>query len=192
MTFKLKYETPKEWAVEAIKDIDSFLQDHADAERKVANMCLSLIAKYPNRHEIINELIQISVEELMHFRQVHDLLLYRGETLNGVFQKDPYIKGLLSIVRSDSDLLFMDRLIIASVAELRGSERFKLIGETIEDKRIAKFYLNLHKQELEHIDAFIKMAKFYFDDDIVDKRVNQILEQEAKVTSSLPWRSAIH
>ena len=70
MTFKLKYETPKEWAIEAIKDINSFLQDHADAERKVANMCLSLIAKYPNRHEIINELVQISVEELMHFRRL--------------------------------------------------------------------------------------------------------------------------
>ena len=192
MTFKLKYETPIEWAIEAIKDIDSFLQDHADAERKVANMCLSLIAKYPNRHEIINELIQISVEELMHFRQVHELILHRGQVLNGIFQKDPYIKGLLTIVRSDSDLLFMDRLIIASVAELRGSERFKLIGETIEDQKISKFYLNLHKQELEHIDAFIKMAKVYFEDSVVDKRVDEILEQEAKVTASLPWRSAIH
>ena len=192
MNFKLKYDTPKEWAIEAIKDIDSFLQDHADAERKVANMCLSLIAKYPNRHEIIDELIQISVEELMHFRQVHGLIRYRGDVLNGVFQKDPYIKGLLSIVRSDSELLFMDRLIIASVAELRGSERFKLIGDVIDDPKISKFYLNLHKQELEHIDSFIKMAKVYFEDEIVNKRVNEILEQEAKVTESLPWRSAIH
>ena len=192
MIFKLKYDTPKEWAIEAIKDIDSFLQDHADAERKVANMCLSLIAKYPNKHEIIDELIQISVEELMHFRQVHELIRYRGDVLNGVFQKDPYIKGLLSIVRSDSELLFMDRLIIASVAELRGSERFKLIGEVIDDPKISKFYLNLHKQELEHIDSFIKMAKIYFDSDLVNKRVDEILEQEAKVTESLPWRSAIH
>ena len=192
MIFKLKYDTPKEWAIEAIKDIDSFLQDHADAERKVANMCLSLIAKYPNKHEIIDELIQISVEELMHFRQVHELIRYRGDVLNGVFQKDPYIKGLLSIVRSDSELLFMDRLIIASVAELRGSERFKLIGEVIDDPKISKFYINLHKQELEHIDSFIKMAKIYFDSDLVNKRVDEILEQEAKVTKSLPWKSAIH
>ena len=71
-------------------------------------------------------------------------------------------------------------------------ERFKLIGETIEDQKISKFYLNLHKQELEHIDSFIKMAKVYFEDSVVDKRVDEILEQEAKVTASLPWRSAIH
>ena len=189
---KLKYTTPIEWAEQAVEDIDSFLQDHADAERKVANMCLSLIAKYPNRTEIIDELIQISVEELLHFKQVYELIRYRGQELNGVFQKDPYIKGLMSIVRSDSEQLFMDRLIIASVAELRGSERFKLIGEVCEDQKLAKFYTNLHLQELEHIDSFIKMAKIYFDHEQVDIRTKEILEKEAEVSSALPWRSAIH
>ena len=89
---KLKYTTPIEWAEQAVEDIDSFLQDHADAERKVANMCLSLIAKYPNRTEIIDELIQISVEELLHFKQVYELIRYRGQQLNGVFQKIPTLK----------------------------------------------------------------------------------------------------
>ena len=189
---ELIYKTPIEWAKQAVEDMDAFLQDHADAERKVANMCLSLIAKYPNRVEIIDELIQISVEELLHFKQVYELIRYRGQELNGVFQKDPYIKGLMSIVRSDSEQLFMDRLIIASVAELRGSERFKLIGEVCEDQKIAKFYTNLHFQELEHIDSFIKMAKIYFDHEQVDIRTKEILKKEAEVSSALPWRSAIH
>lgn len=189
---ELIYKTPIEWAKQAVEDMDAFLQDHADAERKVANMCLSLIAKYPNRVEIIDELIQISVEELLHFKQVYELIRYRGQELNGVFQKDPYIKGLMSIVRSDSEQLFMDRLIIASVAELRGSERFKLIGEVCEDQKLAKFYTNLHLQELEHIDSFIKMAKIYFDHEQVDVRTKEILEKEAEVSSALPWRSAIH
>lgn len=189
---ELIYKTPIEWAKQAVEDMDAFLQDHADAERKVANMCLSLIAKYPNRVEIIDELIQISVEELLHFKQVYELIRYRGQELNGVFQKDPYIKGLMSIVRSDTEQLFMDRLIIASVAELRGSERFKLIGEVCEDQKLAKFYTNLHLQELEHIDSFIKMAKIYFDHEQVDIRTKEILKKEAEVSSALPWRSAIH
>ena len=189
---ELIYKTPIEWAKQAVEDMDAFLQDHADAERKVANMCLSLIAKYPNRVEIIDELIQISVEELLHFKQVYELIRYRGQELNGVFQKDPYIKGLMSIVRSDTEQLFMDRLIIASVAELRGSERFILIGEVCEDQKLAKFYTNLHLQELEHIDSFIKMAKIYFDHEQVDIRTKEILKKEAEVSSALPWRSAIH
>jgi tRNA-(ms[2]io[6]A)-hydroxylase len=98
----------------------------------------------------------------------------------------------MSIIRSDSDELFMDRLIIASIAELRGSERFKLISQVVNDAKIAKFYNNLHLQELEHIDSFIKMAKIYFDSNEVDKRTEIILEREAKVSSELPWRSAIH
>jgi tRNA-(ms[2]io[6]A)-hydroxylase len=192
MKLELKYTTPIEWALQAVKDIDSFLQDHADAERKVANMCLSLIAKYPDRVKIIDELIQISVEELLHFKQVYGLIRYRGNELNGVFQKDPYIKGLMSVVRSDREHLFMDRLIIASIAELRGSERFKLISEVVEDQKIAKFYKNLHLQELEHIDSFINMAKSYFDPKDVNERVEQILIKEGEVSAGLPWRSAIH
>lgn len=98
----------------------------------------------------------------------------------------------MPIIRSGSDELFMDRLIIASVAELRGSERFKLIGEVVDDPKIAKFYTNLYIQELQHIDSFIKMAKYYFEDDLVDKRTEEILIKEAEVSKNLPWRSAIH
>jgi tRNA-(ms[2]io[6]A)-hydroxylase len=98
----------------------------------------------------------------------------------------------MSIVRSDRDQLFMDRLIIASVAELRGSERFKLISEVIGDQKIAKFYKNLHLQELEHIDSFINMAKCYFDEKEVNQRVEQVLIKEGEVSANLPWRSAIH
>ena len=36
------------------------------------------------------------------------------------------------------------------------------------------------------------MAKIYFDSNEVDKRTEIILEREAKVSSELPWRSAIH
>jgi len=192
LLFELKYKTPIEWAHQAVDGIDEFLQDHADAERKVSTMCMSLIAKYYDRHEIIDELLQIAVEELLHFKQVYKIIRNRGNTLNGVFQKDPYIKGLLSIVRSDRELLFMDRLIIASVAELRGSERFGLIGQVAKDPEIAKFYKNLHFQELEHIESFIKMAKLYFSDDEVNNRVEEILIKEGEVTQSLPWRCAIH
>lgn len=192
MKLELKYNTPIEWAEQAVLGIDDFLQDHADAERKVSNMCMSFIAKYPNRHEIIDELIQIAVEELLHFKQVYQLIQKRGNELSPIFHKDPYMKLLMPILRSDRDLLFMDRLIVASIAELRGSERFKLIGQVVKDQDIAKFYTNLHIQELEHIDSFINMAKLYFPESEVNNRVEQILEKEAEVTESLPWRCAIH
>ncbi len=192
MSLELHYKTPIEWADQAYEGIDEFLQDHADAERKVSNLCLSMITKYPNREEIIEELTQIAVEELLHFKQVYEIMKQRNLTLRSNFKQDAYIKQLSTIVREDSDGRFMDRLILASIAEMRGSERFGLLGEVATEAEIARFYRNLHLQEMEHIDSFIKMAKVYFDDKEVDERVQEILAKEAEVTKGLPWRPSLH
>ena len=42
----------------------AFLQDHADCERKASAMAMSFVAKYPDRSEIIPELIATGIEEL--------------------------------------------------------------------------------------------------------------------------------
>ena len=144
MEIKLKYDTPVEWADQVVQNIDAFLQDHADAERKVAHMCLSLIAKYPDKRDIIADLNQIAIEELLHFKQVYNIMYRRGLTIDSEFKKDPYMKGISSIIREDSQKRLLDRLILASVAEMRGVERFKLISHVIKDQELKKFYSNLY------------------------------------------------
>lgn len=192
MKLELHYKTPVEWAEQAYEGLNEFLQDHADSERKVSNLCLSIIAKYPNRHEIIEELTQIAVEELLHFKQVYEIMKKRGLTLRSNFKQDQYIKQLSTIVREDSEGRFIDRLILASIAEMRGSERFGLLGEVAKEPEIERFYKNLHLQEMEHIDSFINMAKIYFPEEVVDARVQEILAKEGEVTEGLPWRPALH
>src|SRR5207249_11705107 len=56
----------------------AFLQDHADCERKASAMAMSFVAKYPDRVEIIPELIETGVEELEHFQQVYARMEKRG------------------------------------------------------------------------------------------------------------------
>lgn len=192
MEIKLKYDTPKEWANQVLENLDEFLQDHADAERKVSTMCMSIIAKYPDRSKIVAELTQTAVEELLHFKQVYELMQKRGLTLNGKFNQDTYLKGILPHVRTSRDGRFLDRLIIASIAEMRGVERFKLVGEAAEEEDVKKFYLNLYKQEKEHVDLFLKMGMEYFPEEEVEKRLNELLEIEAEVIEKLPWRPSIH
>ena len=63
------------WVDAVMADVPAFLQDHADCERKASAMAMSLVAKYPNRLEIIPELIATGVEELEHFQQVYELSL---------------------------------------------------------------------------------------------------------------------
>ena len=192
MEIKLKYDTPTEWAKQVVENIDIFLQDHADAERKVANMCLSLIAKYPDKRDIIADLNQIAVEELLHFKQVYDIMYKRGLTIDSEFKKDPYMKGLSSIIREDNQERLLDRLILASVAEMRGVERFKLISDVIEDKELKKFYSNLYIQEKDHVDIFLQLAERYFSTEDVETRLEEILTKEGEVIEFLPWRPAIH
>ena len=192
MEIKLKYDTPAEWAKQVVENIDVFLQDHADAERKVANMCLSLIAKYPDKRDIIADLNQIAVEELLHFKQVYDIMYKRGLTIDSEFKKDPYMKGLSSIIREDNQERLLDRLILASVAEMRGVERFKLISDVIKDQELKKFYSNLYIQEKEHVDIFLQLAERYFSTEDVASRLEEILIKEGEVIEFLPWRPAIH
>ncbi len=192
MEIKLKYDTPKEWANQVLENIPEFLQDHADAERKVSTMCMSIIAKYPDRTKIIAELTQTAVEELLHFKQVYELMQSRGLSLDGVFKQDTYLKGILPHVRTSRDGRFLDRLIIASIAEMRGVERFKLISEAAEETDIKKFYTNLYKQEKEHVDLFLKMGTEYFPEEEVEKRLNELLDVEAEVIEKMPWRPGIH
>ena len=192
MEIKLKYDTPKEWANQVLENLDEFLQDHADAERKVSTMCMSIVAKYPDRSKIIAELTQTAVEELLHFKQVYELMQKRGLTLNGKFNQDTYLKGILPHVRTSRDGRFLDRLIIASIAEMRGVERFKLVGEAAEEDDIKKFYTNLYQQEKAHVDLFLKMATHYFSEEEIKERLEELLIIEGEVTSKLPWRPAIH
>ena len=63
--------TRPEWVQAVMANFPAFLQDHADCERKASAMAMSFVAKYPDRVEIIPELIETGIEELQHFQQVY-------------------------------------------------------------------------------------------------------------------------
>ena len=91
----LKVDSKKEWIAAVMSDFNEFLRDHADCERKASAMALSFVAKYPNRKEILPELIDTAVEELEHFRDVYAIMERRGISLNHEIGKDPYVSKLL-------------------------------------------------------------------------------------------------
>ena len=63
LNLDIKTPSPQAWLDAVLSDFDSFLQDHADCERKASSMAMSLVAKYPNRLEIIPELIETGVDQ---------------------------------------------------------------------------------------------------------------------------------
>jgi tRNA-(ms[2]io[6]A)-hydroxylase len=192
LNLDIKGASSQEWLDTVMADFGSFLQDHADCERKASAMNMSLVAKYPNRVEIIPELIATGIEELQHFEAVYKLMEERGIELQHSIADDPYIKALMKIRHSDVEGRFLDHLLIASVFETRGGERFRMIAEAHPEPDIAKFYKALWVSEAKHGHTFVKMALNYFPEEEVYSRLAWWVDQECEVVKNLPLRAALH
>ncbi|MEP2772012.1 MAG: tRNA-(ms[2]io[6]A)-hydroxylase [Fulvivirga sp.] len=192
LSIELACESSKDWVDTVMADFDAFLQDHANCERKASAMAMSFVAKYPDRLEIIPELIDTAVEELEHFRSVYEIMKARGVQLPAQMGQDIYVKQLVDRCRSTVDERFMDRLLLASIIECRGAERFRLIYENLEEGELKKFYHNLWASEAKHGNIFVKMALNYFDKNEVYTRLEELNNAEAEVLQQLPLKAALH
>lgn len=192
LNLDIRYPSPKSWLDAVLSNFNSFLIDHADCERKASAMALSFVAKYPNRTEIIPELIETALEELEHFKMVYELMQQRGIQLPSGMAKDPYISELLNNTRTGLEERFLDRLLIASVAETRGAERFRLIAEQLEDEDLKKFYKMLWTSEAKHGHIYVKMALNYFPENTVYLWLDRWTDIESKVIRNLEIRAALH
>ena len=184
--------SPDAWLEAVMQDFDSFLQDHADCERKASAMAMSFVAKYPDRTEIIPELIETAQEELEHFRDVYKIMESRGITLRHEIQADEYVNKLLKQCRSGRFERFIDRLLLASVVECRGAERFRMIYEALPAGDLKKFYHQLWASEAKHGNIFVVMALNYAPEDEVYKRLRELVAAEAPILQALPIRAALH
>lgn len=193
LSVELKCASPQAWLDKVMNDFDIFLLDHADCERKASSMAMSFVAKYPDRTDIIPELIETAIEELEHFRDVYALIMARGGKLNHVIEEDPYIKQMLDFCRTGRNERFLDRMLLASLFETRGAERFKLIWERLpEGSEEKKLYHRLWASEAKHAHIFVKMALGYFTEEQVYLRLEAFAEEEARIIGVLPIRAALH
>jgi tRNA-(ms[2]io[6]A)-hydroxylase len=181
-----------EWLNAVLADFDSFLKDHADCERKASGMAMSLVAKYPNREEILQDLIHTGIEELEHFRLVYKIMQQRGISLNQRMTKDLYVDSLLKHVRNGKNEGLLDRLVIGAIVENRGFERFKLIAENVADEDLARFYHMIYTSEAKHGDMFLRLAKNYFPQEAIEKRYYELAGIEAAILNGLEIRAALH
>jgi tRNA-(ms[2]io[6]A)-hydroxylase len=156
-------------------------------------MALSLVAKYPDRVEIIPELIATGIEELEHFQQVYVHMARRGIRLAREIAEDPYIKALLALCHTDPIRRFLDRLLLGSIIECRGAERFRLVCQALdEDPELKEFYHRLWTSEAKHGNVFVKMALQYFPKEQVYARLNELNRAEGEIIQSLKLRPALH
>ena len=187
----LLIETNPSWIQAVLSDFDSFLQDHAAAEKKASGMAISMLSHYPDRILLVTKMTDLAIEELIHYREVLRWIHSRG-LITASDTKDPYVLGLRQVIRKETNAYLLDRLLTASVIEARGAERFALIADAIEIPPLKNFYQSLAKSEARHYRLFLDLAEEYFDSSVIELRWKEILDIEAEVVSELPIRAALH
>ncbi len=183
--------TDPEWVQVILENFDAFLQDHANCERKASALAMSLVVKYPDRTRIIPDLIALAAEELAHFAQVYELMYRRGVALAKDIQ-DPYVNALMALMRHGREERFVDRMLVSSIVECRGAERFGIIAENLQEAELRDFYHALWKSELKHGHQFIDMILNYVDRDVVYARLDELSAREAEIVQGLEWRPSLH
>jgi len=189
----LKFETETSWAEIAENDLQQILTDHAFAEQKAASNAVSIIINYSEETKMVQAMSAIAIEEMEHFKMVHDLMIARGMVL-GREQKNDYAKHLHSFFPKTNDRTdaLIQRLLIAALIEARSCERFKVFSENLEDKELSNFYKELMVSEANHYTTFLGFARKYQDRKIVDKKWDGLLAYEAEFMKKRGKKAKVH
>ncbi len=189
----LKFETATSWAEIAKDNLQQILTDHAFAEQKAASNAVSIIINYSEETALVTEMSKIAIEEMEHFKMVHDLMIARGLVL-GREQTNNYAKSLQSFFTKTKDRneALIQRLLVAALIEARSCERFKVFSENLEDQELSDFYKDLMISEANHFTTFLGFARTYQDRKLVDQKWENLLIYEADMMKNRGNMAKIH
>ena len=189
----LKLPTDPRWVDLVSKDIQEILTDHAYCEQKAASNAITVIVKFPQYPDVVQAMSDLAIEEMEHFKMVHNELLKRGLEL-GRERKDEYIHDLLAYIRKggNEEQQFVERMLFGAMVEARSCERFRLLSEQINDADLRVFYRELMESEARHYTLFLKFAKKYATKINVDKRWEEFLAYEATLMEKYGKSATMH
>jgi tRNA-(ms[2]io[6]A)-hydroxylase len=190
----LKLPTDPRWIKVAKQNLEEILTDHAYCEQKAASTAISLIIGFPRNSELVSAMTELAQEEMSHFKMVHDLILERGYTL-GIERKDEYVLQLLRFFPKGGsrEAQLTHRLLCAALIEARSCERFRILSEELEDRKLRSFYRKLMISEANHYTLFLKLARKYGPSkETVDQKWQSLLDYEATVIRKLGDKESIH
>ena len=174
----LPCETPDAWLEAAINNQSCLLIDHANCEKKAAAAAMNLMYRYTSKPDLLTRMSQLAREELLHFRQVVEILKNRGIEYVRL-SPSRYASGLRSLITMDGNLRLVDTLIVGAFIEARSCERFAKLAPLL-DTELERFYSGLLKSESRHYADYILLAKRYSESDI-STRVAQFAAKEAEL-----------
>ena len=187
----LKRATDPAWLALALQHFDEVLIDHAHCEKKAAANALSLLQAYPEVPGLPAQMARLAREEAAHLARVLQIMEERGLLL-GRDGGDPYAQGLQKLMRNGMKERQLDRFLVAGIIEARSAERLALLAQGLSDVALKRFYGELATSEDGHTKLFLRLAREIAAEDVVQARLDVLLDGEASLISALPLRAAVH
>ena len=192
---RLKLPTDPRWVNIVETNLSEILSDHAWCEQKAASNAINLIINNAEKEDLVTAMLEISIEEMEHFKRVHEIIKERGYEFERE-RKDDYVNELAKYMKKSSDGSrvsgLVERLLFAAMIEARSCERFKVLSENLKDEELANFYRDLMESEASHYTTFISFARKYCEHIDVEKRWNDWLEHEAKIIANFGKKETVH
>jgi tRNA-(ms[2]io[6]A)-hydroxylase len=188
----LQTATNPAWIDVAAANMIPLMIDHAHCEKKAAANAMNMILRYCDRDALVREMITVMEEELAHFKLMVDELAARGVSI-GKDAGNSYAQQLSHHIRKPEPHRLLDSLLVDAFIEARSCERFALLARCDaipEDVR--GIYVSLMASEEGHYESFIKLAKLYFPQDIVEQRVQEFGVLEADIVRNLTNKPTMH
>jgi len=185
--------SPDAWINCVLENFDTFLLDHASAEKKASGMAINMLSHYPDKTDLVKKMADIAIEELTHFKEVLKIIHDRKLQLIGD-SKDHYVNQFLHYLGNGKEEYLIDRLLIAGIIEARGQQRFALIAQHLpeHEKQLKSFYQSIARSEERHANQFIELAHQYTETINVNQRCCELVNLEASIITKLPIRPALH
>ena len=176
----LHSSSSERWLRQVEQDLPEILIDHAQCEQKAAATAMNLMFDYVDNIELAQEMMEIVTEELQHFQMVLNLIRGRGIRF---YKSKPgsYGRKLKELVRRQEPDKAVYKLLIASLIEARSCERFVLLRDNLEDPELCEFYGSLYESEARHHATYVRLAKHFASDEIVNARLEDLAAAEADI-----------
>jgi tRNA-(ms[2]io[6]A)-hydroxylase len=185
----LRSATDPRWVEVALADLDATLADHAHCEKKAVATAVKLVADNPTLPGLVRPLARLAQEELQHFLAMITEVERRGRTLPPDLG-DPYVQGLLKLVRQGTGRL-VDQLLVGALVEARSCERMKLLGERLPEERLRELYRRLAQSEEGHELLFVQLA-VEVGGEPARARLDELALAEAALVARLPLLARMH
>jgi tRNA 2-(methylsulfanyl)-N6-isopentenyladenosine37 hydroxylase len=178
----LESTTADRWLAGIDAGLEEILIDHAHCEKKAAGTAMNLIFAYVEDIELCRSMTEIVEEELAHFHLVVDLLARRGIRFRRLTPSS-YGRRLADLVRKAEPGRAVDRLLVAGLIEARSCERFDLLRRHMRgrDDELADFYGGLFESEARHHATYVRLAKHFAEDGVVQARLAELASAEAAI-----------